>query len=78
MLDPEASLRERSEARQQAGALFRAVQRLEQWDQLHRGTRFIDDGYEAAQAMVKDWERLGPAGFRAAEQVVAELEALPT
>ncbi len=78
MLDPEASLRERSEARHQAGALFRVVQRLEQWDQRNRGTRFIDDGYEAAQAMVKDWERLGPAGFRAAEQVVAELEALST
>jgi hypothetical protein len=77
-LDPEAPLRERGNARNEAGALWRVVQRLEQWDQQHRATRFIDDGYETAQALVKDWERLGPAGFRAAEQLVAELEGLPS
>jgi hypothetical protein len=77
-LDPESPLRERADARREAGALWRVVQRLEQWDQQHRATRFIDDGYELAQALVKDWERLGPAGFRAAERLVAELEGLPS
>lgn len=75
-LDPESPLRERGEARQQAGALWRVIQRLEQWDQVHRATRFIDDGYDVAQALVKDWERLGPNGFAAAGRILAELEAL--
>lgn len=75
-LDPEAPLRERGEARQQAASLWRIIQRLEQWDQQHRATRFIDDGYEAAQRIVKDWERLGPNGFGAAHRLVGELEAL--
>lgn len=77
-LDPEAPLRERGEARQQAGSLWRVIQRLEQWDQQHRATRFIDDGYEVAQRIVKDWERLGPNGFGAAHRLVGELEALPS
>lgn len=78
MLDPESPLRERGEARSQAAALWRVIQRLEQWDQQHRATRFIDDGYERAQGMVRDWERLGANGFGAAHRLVAELEALPT
>jgi len=77
-LDPESPLRERGEARQQAGALWRVLERLEQWDHQHRATRFIDEGYDAAQALVKDWERLGPNGFAAARRLVAELEALPS
>jgi hypothetical protein len=76
-LDPGSSLRERGEARAQAAALWRVIQRLEQWDQQHRSTRFIDDGYDVAQRLVKDWERLGPNGFVAAHRLVAELEALP-
>lgn len=76
-LDPESPLRERSEARARAGSLLHVVGRLEQWDQAHRSTHFIDDGYAVAQALVKDWERLGPAGFDAARRVVAELNALP-
>jgi hypothetical protein len=77
-LDPEAPLRERGEARSQAAALWRVIQRLEQWDQQHRNTRFIDDGYDVAQRLVKDWERLGTNGFGAAHRLVAELEALPS
>lgn len=77
-LDPEAPLRERGEARSQAAALWRVIQRLEQWDQQHRNTRFIDDGYDIAQGLVRDWERLGPSGFGAAHRLVAELEALPS
>ncbi|MCA3013889.1 MAG: hypothetical protein INH41_16030 [Myxococcaceae bacterium] len=73
----DAPLRERAEARREAGALWRVIQRLEGWDQQHRNTRYIDDGYEAAQALVRDWERLGPAGFAAAARLVAELEGLP-
>jgi hypothetical protein len=77
-LDPESPMRERGEARQQAAALWRVIQRLEQWDQQHRATRFIDDDYERAQGMVRDWERLGPNGFGAAHRLVSELDALPT
>lgn len=77
-LDPESPLRERGEARQHAAALWRVVVRLGEWDQQHRNTRFIDDGYDVAQKLVKDWERLGPLGFGAAQRLVAELEALPT
>lgn len=76
-LDPESPLRERADARREAGALWRVVLRLEQWDQQHRATRFIDDGYEESQRLVRDWERLGPAGFAAAHRLVGELEALP-
>lgn len=77
-LNPDAPLRERTEARRQAGALLRALERLRAWDREHRGVRFIDDGYELAQRLVKDWERLGEPGFGAAARLVAELDALPT
>ncbi|GMU61791.1 MAG: hypothetical protein AMXMBFR34_35540 [Myxococcaceae bacterium] len=40
--------------------------------------RFIDDGYELAQRLVVDWERLGERGFTRAATLVAELDAIPT
>jgi hypothetical protein len=70
-------LRERAEARRAAGALARAYGRLEGWDQEHRAVRFFEDGYEEAQALVRDWGRLGPAGFAAFRAAAAALEGLP-
>lgn len=77
-LDPETPMRERAEARTAAASLWRVIGRLDAWDQQHRTTHFIDDGYAVAQALTKDWERLGPAGFAAATRLVTELEGLPT
>ncbi|HEY1087720.1 MAG TPA: hypothetical protein VGE37_08495, partial [Archangium sp.] len=74
----DAPLRERTEARRRAGAMLRALARLREWDQHHRGVRFIDDGYELAQRLVADWERLGDRGFTRAATLVAELDAIPT
>jgi hypothetical protein len=72
-----APLRERLDARRQSAAALRALARLHAWDREHRDTRFIDDGYEVAQRLVKDWERLGEPGFSAAARLVSQLDALP-
>jgi hypothetical protein len=70
-------LRDRSEARRHATHFLRALDRLHAWDREHRAVRFIDDGYEIAQRLVKDWERLGERGFTDAARLVAELDSLP-
>lgn len=77
-LSADAPLRDRTDARRHAAAFMRALARLHAWDREHRAVRFIDDGYELAQRLVKDWERLGEHGFSAAAQLVADLDALPT
>lgn len=73
-LTADAPLRERSEARKAAGALLRAVQRLRAWDQEHRSTRFVDDSYEQAQALVRAWERFGHERFEQAQALLQALE----
>lgn len=75
-MSTDAPLRERIEARRAAGATWRALARLREWDQAHRNVRFIDDGYEQAQRLVRDWERLGERGFSAAAGLVQSLDAL--
>lgn len=77
-LGTDAPLRDRTEARRMSGAWMRSLARLRAWDQEHRAVCFIDDGYEMAQALVKDWERMGENNFNAAERLVQELDALPT
>ena len=77
-LDPQASMRDRSEARRACAAVARCWLRLEAWDQEHRAVRFFDDGYAAAQALVEDWSRLGPSGFAASAAAAAALEGLPS
>lgn len=74
----DAPLRERTEARRAAGAFLRSLATLRSWDQEHRGVRFIDEGYELAQKLVRDWERLGDAGFARTATLVGELDAIPT
>lgn len=56
-----ATLRERSEARQASGAFLRGLMRLRALDAEHRHTRFTDEGYETAQALVARWEASGPS-----------------
>lgn len=73
-LNPTAPLRERQEARRAAAAPYRALARLFAWDKEHRNLRFIDDGYAKAQALVKQYERLGERGFATAARVLEELE----
>jgi hypothetical protein len=74
----DAPLRERTDARRRSAALMRALAILRAWDQEHRSVRFIDDGYDLAQRLVADWERLGERGFSKAAELVAELDAIPT
>jgi hypothetical protein len=75
-LSRDAPLRDRTEARRQAAAFLRALERLRAWDREHRAVRFIDDGYDLAQRLAKDWERLGEQGFTQAARLVAELDTL--
>lgn len=77
-MTPDAPLRERTEARRRSAVLVRTLGVLRQWDQEHRAVRFIDDGYDVAQRLVADWERLGERGFSKAADLVAELDAIPT
>lgn len=74
----DAPLRERTDARRRSAAMLRALTTLREWDQQHRSVRFIDDGYDLAQRLVADWERLGERGFQRAQELVAELDAIPT
>jgi FtsH ternary system domain X6 len=60
-LNPRSTLRERTEARQASAALLRGLQQLQALDATHRQTRFTDDGYELAQALVVRWEAAGPS-----------------
>ena len=76
-LSADTPLRDRSEARKAAAAFLRSLGTVREWDQQHRAIRFIDDGYETAQALVRDWERLGEPGFQQASSIVAQLDALP-
>jgi hypothetical protein len=75
-LDPSTSLKARTAARQAAGALLRAVRRWAAWDEQHRGVRFIDDDYEAAQLLLARFEPIGRAGAETAAALLAGLADL--
>lgn len=70
------SLRARTEARQRAGALFQVLPRLsrryEEWALI----RFVDDGYDVAQASLSSWSPFGREGFSRGAAVVSELTSL--
>ncbi len=74
---PSWPLRERQQAQRDAGAFLAALSTLRRWHDEHRVVRFIDDGYERAQALVQAWSPFGDAGCRAAEAQLARLDALP-
>ncbi|MEO8706365.1 MAG: hypothetical protein ABI867_40420 [Kofleriaceae bacterium] len=75
-LDPSAPLSVRASARSSAGSLLRAVMRWNDWDQEHRGIRFIDDGYASAQLLLNRFERIGSAGINRVSGWLADLSAL--
>ncbi len=75
-LDPSTPLSVRAEARQSSGALLRALMRWSQWDREHRGVRFIDDGYDAAQVLLGRFEKIGSAGVARVEGWLGELASL--
>ncbi len=75
-LDPTAPLSVRMEARTAAGSLLRAVIRWSEWDQQHRGVRFIDDDYARAQRLLARFERIGSAGVDIANGWLSDLSAL--
>lgn len=75
-LDARSPLQERMEARRAAGAFLRALARLETWNEEHRTTAFFDDGYDAAQMLLQEWERLGADGYRRVQALLHDLESL--
>jgi len=75
-LDPAATLGSRATARVAAGALLRAVMAWATWDQAHRGVRFIDDDYAAAQVLLARFEAIAAAGRARAEAWLTELASL--
>jgi hypothetical protein len=77
--DERLALRERHAARRSAAAVLHGIERLCAWDQAARTVRFIDDGYEAAQARVRAYESVfGTQRFDLARRVRDELDALPS
>jgi len=76
VLDPTKPLSTRSEARLAAGGLLRGVRRWATWDEQHRGVRFIDDEYDAAQLLLTRFEPIGRTGSDVAAQLLSELATL--
>lgn len=72
----EGTLRARTEARRRAGALFRSLVRLGKKRDALALVRFIDDDYDAAQALLSSWEMLDRGGFVRAQGVLSSLDAL--
>lgn len=56
-LDRTKPLSARMAARNAAGALLRALSKWCDWDQQHRGVRFLDDDYEASQLLLARFEK---------------------
>jgi hypothetical protein len=75
--DAKLPLKDRHSARRAAGATLFALERLEKWDEEDRLVRFVDEGYEAAQARVKANDALfGRARFAVARRLRDELVAM--
>lgn len=70
------TLRARTEARQRAGALFQVLPRLQNRYEELALVRFIDDGYDVAQATLSSWSPFGREGFTRGAAVVGELSSL--
>lgn len=70
------TLRARTEARQRSGALFHSIARIGRKYEELALVRFIDDGYDVAQALLTAWSQLGREGFARAAAVSSELTSL--
>ncbi len=75
-LSPAFPVKARAAARQAAGSFGRALAQLHQWDESHRQVRFVDDGYDRAQTLLKEWERFGASGFARVAEWTRGLESL--
>jgi hypothetical protein len=75
-LDSNTTLAVRAQARIAAGSLLRAVVRWSDWDQQHRGVRFIDDDYAAAQLLLERFESIGAQGAARAAHWLSDLASL--
>jgi len=75
-LDSTTTLATRAQARIAAGSLLRAVVRWSEWDQQHRGVRFFDDDYAAAQLLLERFEAIGVPGTARAGHWLAYLASL--
>jgi hypothetical protein len=75
-LDPTAPLSVRANARSSAGALCRALMRWSNWDQQHRGIRYIDDDYAKAQVLLARFEKIGAAGVSRVQGWLMDLSSL--
>ncbi len=75
-LDPTAPLSVRTGARTSAGALLRALLRWSEWDQQHRGIRFIDDNYQSVQVLLGRFEKIGSAGVARVQGWLYDLSSL--
>jgi hypothetical protein len=75
-LDADAPLSERVAARVASGALLRGVARWAEWDQRHRGVRFMDDDYAIAQHLLARFEAIGAAGSARVAGWLSDLAAL--
>jgi hypothetical protein len=75
-LDSKAPLSVRASARTAAGSMLRAVLRWQDWDLEHRGVRFIDDNYHAAQLLLERYEPIGSAGSGRVSGWLADLASL--
>jgi FtsH ternary system-associated peptide len=75
-LDPTSTMSVRAQARVAAGALLRGVTAWAEWDRQHRGVRFIDDDYAAAQLLLSEFERIQTAGVERATAWLSELASL--
>jgi hypothetical protein len=73
---PGGTLRARTEARQRAGALFHVLPRIARHYEDLSLVRFIDDGYDVAQATLSSWSPLGREGFARGAAVAGELASL--
>jgi hypothetical protein len=75
-LDPKSPLSTRAQARTAAGSLLRAITRWYDWDQQHRGIRYIDDDYASAQLLLQHFERIGAPGVARVTGWLADLASL--
>lgn len=73
---PGGTLRARTEARQRSGALFQVLPRLARRYEELALVRFIDDGYDVAQATLSSWSPFGREGFARGAAVVTELKSI--
>jgi hypothetical protein len=73
----QGSLSERTNAHRAAGAILRSgFATWRRWNDEHRGVRFFDDGYECAQLLLGDYERLGADRATDVDRVLGALDSL--